>query len=142
MVEGSEENLDGIQELDDSLKSEESETDFMETYVNQMFREHVDPLKEEVQSKTEKLLEVTLHAKKIDKELKQVNEKYDDACRGILKTQGLVVLDLDSHSIFKEYQLRMNNQQKKLQDRKMKKYDSKSFTLRGQTNKNRDALSP
>jgi uncharacterized protein YoxC len=63
----------------------------------------VVPLKEDLTKKTEKLRQVTQHAKDIEKELNEVNIKYDEACKAILKTQGLVVTDLESHSIFKVY---------------------------------------
>jgi len=56
----------------------------METYVTQMFREQVDPLKEDLEDKTLKLEEVTSKAKELEKELEVVNSRYRVACKAIL----------------------------------------------------------
>ena len=72
-------------------------------YVDQQFKEHVAPLKVTLEEKIVKLEEVTEHANKLEDEMKTVDKRYDDACRAILKTNGILVVDLDSHSIFMAY---------------------------------------
>ena len=84
-------------------EDEEEEGNFIEMYVDSQFKEHVIPLKEQLEEKTVQLNDVTKHAEKLQTEVDDVDRRYDDACRAILKNSGIQVTDLNSHNIFMEY---------------------------------------
>jgi hypothetical protein len=67
------------------------------------------PLKEQLEERTVQLNEVTEHAAKLQTEVDDVDKRYDDACRAILKNSGIQVVDLNSYNIFSEYNKLLEN---------------------------------
>ena len=117
-----------LEEEDEVEKAESEDSNFIETYVEQQLKEHVYPLKTELEEKTIKISDLTQNADKLKAELEKLDTHYEGVCKAILKTQGIQIADLESHSIFSEYQKQMDKNQKKLLERKNKKaadYDKK-----------------
>lgn len=58
---------------------------------------------------------------KLKDELKALDEHYAAVCKAILKTNGIMITDVNSHNIYKEYQGLVQKNADKLLERKNKK---------------------
>jgi tRNA U34 2-thiouridine synthase MnmA/TrmU len=73
------------------------------TFVQQAFKERVDPIEALLKDKVKKLQEVITLADKNEGEITRLDGHYDDVCKAILKTNGIQIRDLNSHNIFGEF---------------------------------------
>lgn len=84
-------------------------------------KEHVYPLKTELEEKTVKIQKLNERQEELKIELDNLDTHYTGVCKAILQTQGIMIVDLDSHNIFASYQNQMKKEKQKLIDRKNKK---------------------
>ena len=63
-------------------------------------KEHVYPMKTELEEKTIKIFDLNKEAEKLKEALEKLDTHYEGVCKSILQTQGIQIADLDSHNIY------------------------------------------
>ena len=70
------------------------------TFVEQAFKERVDPLEALLKERSARLKEVISLADQNAEQITRIDGHYDEVCKAILKTNGIQIKDLNAHNVF------------------------------------------
>ena len=75
----------------------------MKEIVEQAFKERVEPISDKLKEEQIKLKSLFNKLGNNQTEIKRVDDHFTDVCKALLRMNGIQIRDLNSHSIYKEF---------------------------------------